>query len=688
MSCGATHRSDSSASSSAVWQKAPEQRYRETIYLRDKLTALRDELTDEGPGLSQPRIGGRPIRKEPSSDTEVLVSLLRRHRTVAIAGGVALAAATLVGFWALWGQNIGTPAPPWDTEQLTFVPGPVLGMDWSPRGESIVFSHISEGSFNIAKKTTTVAGWVDLTTTPEDEIDPRWSPDGEWIAYLRDLPGGATIELVRPIPGSEPPQLLANTNMRVWAGKAQAVNAMGASPWGASLDGTFFLYPQLNESTGACAIYRIDLETRETTQLTYPGPDVYDMAPSLSPDGQRIVFQRADNTGQGLWLVPAAGGEAELLFYEEVPAGHPDWSLDGNRVVLDSRRAGSVDIWEIDVDDPQIPRQVTNAPGIEIRPMVAPMGGIGYYTFEHRSDVYRQRIDDVEAELDPLVRETPIIDNFGARMSPDGRHAVYYSTREGNYDLWLLDLASGNPYPDPRPLTRHPRSDILADWSRDGQIVFLSQRDGPYQLWSLDPDRPDPPVRIGMRPIMNTFAGNSFSQGPRVSRDDKQLIAYLAAAADGDGIALWTISPDGTGEREHDLPGVIWFGWYLDSRRVIYTRLSEDETRTELWAANLESGVQRALLHEAVDEFDVAPDGSAVAYQTAVSHISMRLWVLELTEPDPSDGLPRAKGAPRQLPAAGGIWHVHNSSWSWDSTAILYTRDADEGDVYVTEERR
>ena len=90
---------------------------------------------------------------------------------------------------------------------------------------------------------------------------------------------------------------------------------------------------------------------------------------------------------------------------------------------------------------------------------------------------------------------------------------------------------------------------------------------------------------------------------------DGELIAY-PVAGDEDR-ELWTVGPDGAGARKR-LEGVREFDWYGDSRRALVTRPRGSET--ELSAVNLETGKDQILFVGALQEIDVAPDGSGVSF--------------------------------------------------------------------------
>ncbi|MCO6457410.1 MAG: PD40 domain-containing protein [Pirellulaceae bacterium] len=78
-------------------------------------------------------------------------------------------------------------------------------------------------------------------------------------------------------------------------------------------------------------------------------------------------------------------------------------------------------------------------------------------------------------------------DGFDAcpRYSPDGRRLAFASTRDGNFDIFVMDLAGGPV----RRLTDHEGFDSRPAWSPDGRrLVYTSLRDGNYDLFVINAD--------------------------------------------------------------------------------------------------------------------------------------------------------------------------------------------------------
>ena len=64
--------------------------------------------------------------------------------------------------------------------------------------------------------------------------------------------------------------------------------------------------------------------------------------------------------------------------------------------------------------------------------------------------------------------------------SPDGRHVVFMSTRDGNWELYRVSVADGSIL----RLTDDPAQDGLPTISPDGKwVAFASDRDGYWRLW-------------------------------------------------------------------------------------------------------------------------------------------------------------------------------------------------------------
>ncbi len=70
-----------------------------------------------------------------------------------------------------------------------------------------------------------------------------------------------------------------------------------------------------------------------------------------------------------------------------------------------------------------------------------------------------------------------------ARFSPDGMQIIFQSKRDGNSEIYVMDIDGKNL----KRLTNHEKTDRRAEWSTGG-ITFETQRDGNWEIYRMDPD--------------------------------------------------------------------------------------------------------------------------------------------------------------------------------------------------------
>jgi Tol biopolymer transport system component len=444
---------------------------------------------------------------------------------------------------------------------------------------------------------------------------------------------------------------------------------MGDRPW--SSDGQTLLVSRSIDGR-QFAVHRVDRETRESEQLTFPPAGSHDSNATYSFDNKRILFRRGALGAFGrmtLMVMPAAGGAPEALHEDSDIVGMV-WRPDNRRVVFQRVRSlGEIDV--VTRKTRQLASFTKRVQGIA----VSPDDRLVYADFWHDQFLY---VVDVETGKREQIT-SHAKNNGGARFSPDGRTVAYASTRTGNREIWLHHL-------DGRPEMQFTNDDsryVLPGWSPDGKrMVFLSDRDGGVpKVFVANTDGGG-----GVRLLVDQQAGGGMGINeqarPRWSADG-ELIAYRVAGDEGP--ELWTVGPAGEGARKR-IEDASEFDWYRDSRRGLLARSRGSET--ELSAVDLVSGREQTLFVGALQEIDVAPDGSAVAFCFGRGHFSMGLAVLKLEPPSDSDGLPTAVGEPEYVVPTEGTWHVHNGGWSPDSKKLVYTHDQDYGDIYELVERR
>lgn len=135
------------------------------------------------------------------------------------------------------------------------------------------------------------------------------------------------------------------------------------------------------------------------------------------------------------------------------------------------------------------------------------------------------------------VTETRIADAHSPTFSPEGNQLIFVSDFDGDDELWLLDIASGNVL----QLTDNEVSDRDPDWSPDGtRVIFASDRDFSRQseIYMLEfVIQQDGAQRLGdespnIITQMTDNQGNSYQ--PKWSDDGEWIVYVNDAEGDGD----------------------------------------------------------------------------------------------------------------------------------------------------------
>jgi TolB protein len=91
-------------------------------------------------------------------------------------------------------------------------------------------------------------------------------------------------------------------------------------------------------------------------------------------------------------------------------------------------------------------------------------------------------------------------DDVDPAWSPDGRELAFSSNRGGNWEIYVLNLLSG----ETRQITDYSGFDGSPNWSPDGQwLVFESYRDNNLDLYIVRADGSNAPIRLTEHPAQD-----------------------------------------------------------------------------------------------------------------------------------------------------------------------------------------
>jgi hypothetical protein len=80
-------------------------------------------------------------------------------------------------------------------------------------------------------------------------------------------------------------------------------------------------------------------------QLTTGG--LFDLTPSISPDGELLAFSRGKGQPFNLFVMPIAGGSPRQITFLETLVFYPAWSPDGDEIAFSSNQGGTATVWKV-----------------------------------------------------------------------------------------------------------------------------------------------------------------------------------------------------------------------------------------------------------------------------------------------------------------------------------------------------
>ena len=93
--------------------------------------------------------------------------------------------------------------------------------------------------------------------------------------------------------------------------------------------------------------------------LTVP-PAPY-LSPRLSPDGEKLVVQTAEDDGGVLWVYDLAGDAQIQQLTFEGDNQRPIWTPDGQRITFSSDREGTMSLYSMPADGSGVAERLTTA---------------------------------------------------------------------------------------------------------------------------------------------------------------------------------------------------------------------------------------------------------------------------------------------------------------------------------------
>lgn len=288
----------------------------------------------------------------------------------------------------------------------------------SPRGDELVFNAVGEGGRDLYRLDLTTSRVSRIAATPDYEVDPEFSPDGQSVVFAAGKPGDR-----------------------------------------------------------ADHIFLRTLDGKKVSQLTRE--DANDASPAFSPDGLRIVFTRDKTYNWGglashwdaggvLCVAKADGSALREITKDGLVAIDPHFAPDGKMILF----WGTDGLSQVAADGSQPPSPLPVQNGREA--VYSPDGqSIGFSTGRYEPDhrIFMARADGRRprevTHRNGKEEAFPGGGCFRPSFTPDGKHILFleFSWPDGptgapKESLWRIDVDGE----DPRKLAGYGLFDAPLNW--------------------------------------------------------------------------------------------------------------------------------------------------------------------------------------------------------------------------------
>jgi tricorn protease len=234
------------------------------------------------------------------------------------------------------------------------------------------------------------------------------------------------------------------------------------------------------------------------------------LAPSLSPDGQKIAFSYQGD----IWTVGIAGGRADRLTIHEGYETQPTWSKDGLSLVFGSDRFGGMDLFAVPSTG-GTPLRLTYHSAADMVTDITDDGAVIFNSRRMYAQVEReQEIHQVNINGGTPSRYMDAM-GFDATLSPDGSKVAFVrgtcrTAREAyrgpaNRDLWIYDVEEDSY----TQLTTFDGNEFSPEWLNNDQLLFISPKSGKYNIHKISLDGNEEQITNE-----SAFGINSYSLSP------------------------------------------------------------------------------------------------------------------------------------------------------------------------------
>ena len=435
-----------------------------------------------------------------------------------------------------------------------------------------------------------------LTSHEGIELFPKFSPDGNWIAFSGEYSGNRQVYIM-PVEGGTPTQLTYYNDVGIMPPRGGFdYQVLGWTPDGKNV---LFRGNRLPWGERMGKYYTISVEGGFEIPLQIPEGG----GGMLSPDGSKMVYTPIEREwrtwkryrggrAQDVWIYDLKNNTTEKITDWLGTDNQPMWV--GNKIYFTSDRTGTLNLYSYDLTSKQT-SAVTDFDNYDV---LWPSASEDKIVYENGGYIYKYDPSTNKNEQVPIkvfgdfAGTVPYIKNLKGQVnwfeiSPTGKRALL----EARGDVFTVPAENGEIL----NITQTPGiREIDPVWSPDGKwIAYLSDRTGEYEIFMKASDGSGEEKQI-------TNDGTIWRFAPVWSPDSKKL------AFSDKNQKLWYADVNSSSATEVDhsrFNDITDYQWSPDSKWLTYTKGSESRM-SSIWVYSLDQKKTMQLTSDLTDEFN------------------------------------------------------------------------------------
>ena len=386
---------------------------------------------------------------------------------------------------------------------------------------------------------------VPITKPATPEIGhrhPQFLPDGRHFLYAANSGGGMNRFYVGDIGGATPTRLLEADGSPVYSGSGHVLfvrngslfaqefdagaNALRRTPVRIAENVTVsgpLVRSAVSASATGSVVYRtgVDVGRRRLVWFDRSGkelgrPTNTDLSglsnPWLSPDSRRVAVHATTNGNVDVWILDITRGVFSRFTSHPAPDALPIWSPDGRRMVFNSLRAGTADLYIKAADGRGEEEPLLISPGNERASDWSRDGRMLLFKVADpglgSSDIWALPVDDPKKAF--RVVGGPA-DERDAQFSPDAKWMAYQSDDSGRPEIYV------QRFPGPGGRERvSTAGGTQVRWRPDGKELFYIDSENALTAVPVRLPSSDGPLDIGTPSRL--FSANLVQAGLAIAR--------------------------------------------------------------------------------------------------------------------------------------------------------------------------